>query len=138
MSVLRTVVALATIVVLLAPLTSCDGDDVTTAPNQMYSVTYSLIIHRSKSTVTSLTYRDSTGVVTVNNPDRRWTIQVSVSGGTTVGMTAQGTVNNGSVEIYLTATDASGTPVYTGEDSRTSGGGAFPFTLEIPETTLGS
>ena len=138
MSVSRTLLALATVVVLLVPLTSCGDDDgpLLTAPNQIYTVTYSLVIHRSKSTITQLTYRDQSGNVTVNNPDRRWTITVTVSGGTTIGMTARGTVNNGSVEINLSALDSGGRSVYHGQDSRTSQGGAFPCNLEIPETTL--
>ncbi len=138
MSFWRTVVAFATIVVLLAPLASCDGDDPLTSPNQMYSVTYSLIIHRSKSTVTVLTYRDQSEIVTVNNPDRRWSIQVAVPGGTTVGMTAQGTVHNGSIEIDLLATDAGGASVYTGQDSCAMEGGAVPCSLGIPDSTLPS
>ena len=137
MSVPRTTVALAAVVLLLVPLAGCDGDAPST-PNQLYSVTYSLIIHRSKSTVTTLTYRDSTGIVTVNNPDRRWTITVSVSGGTTIGMTAQGTVDSGSIEIHLSATDAGGAPVYTGQDSCAFQGGAAPCPLGIPDSTLPS
>ncbi len=136
MSVWRTVVALAAVVVLLVPLTSCDDDPA--SPNQLYSVTYSLTIHRSRSTVTVLTYKDQSGTVTVNNPASGWSIQVAVSGGTTVGMTAQGTVDRGSIEIHLNATDSGGAPVYTGQDSCASEGGAVPCNLAIPDSTFPS
>jgi len=138
MSFWRTVVAFAAIVVLLAPLASCDDTPSVSGPNQLYSVTYSLTIHRSRSTVTVLTYRDQSGIVTVNNPDRRWSIQVTVPGGTTIGLTAQGTVDHGSIEIDLSATDSGGAPVYTGVDSCANEGAGLSCNLAIPDSTLPS
>ena len=136
MSVWRAIVAIATVAVLLAPVAGCNSD--TSSPSRIYSVTYSLSITGNQSTVTVLTYRDSSGIVTVNNPTNGWSVQVTVSGGTTIGMTSQGTVNNGTIQINLQGNETTGNDQVTGQDSCTAQGVAVACSLAIPDSTLPS
>jgi len=143
MSVLRFVVALAAVVVLLVPLNSC-GNDAPSSPTLLnsatYSLTYSLTIRRSKSTVSVLTYRDQSGIITVRNPDRRWSIQLSVPSGTTIGMTAQGICDHGSIEIDMSATSTSSTvhDSYSDSASHANLTGVAPCPLSLDDHVLGS
>jgi hypothetical protein len=136
MFVKRNLVVIASIVVLLAPLPACNNDD--TTASRLYTVTYSLTIQGNQSTVTVLTYRTQSGTTTVNNPTNGWSIQVAVSGGTTIGMTAQGTVNNGMIQINMEGREAGGGNQVTGQDSCSAQGLAVPCNLDIPETTVPS
>jgi hypothetical protein len=101
-------------------------------------VTYSLTIQGNQSTVTVLTYRTQSGTTTVNNPTNGWSVQVAVSGGTTIGMTSQGTVNNGTIQINMEGREAAGGNQVTGQDSCSAQGLAVPCNLEIPDTTVPS
>lgn len=131
----RTAVALATVVVLLIPLTGCDSNPFT--PNDLtYAVTYTLTITGTESTVAVLTYRDATRIVTVENPTNGWAVQLSLYGGTTVGATAQGTVENGSIEIMMEAVQTSGDGRTISQDSCTAEGLAQSCNLTVPDYTL--
>jgi len=136
MSVWRRFATILAVAVLLAPLCGCDGDP--SSPGRVYSVNYSLTMSGNQSTVTTLTYRDTSGVVTVNNPTNGWSVQVSVPGGTTIGMTAQGTVNNGTIQIDMRATSTSSSDQVTGQDSCSAQGIAVACSLAIPTSTVPS
>ena len=135
MSIWRSIVVLATVVVLLFPLAGCDSNPFT--PNDLrYSVTYSLTVTGSQSAVTVLTYRDATRTVVINNPTDGWSVQFSLLGDATIGMNAQGTVENGSIEIKMEAVESSGGSVTIAQDSCTSQGSAQPCSLTVADYKL--
>jgi hypothetical protein len=109
-----------------------------TPNNLRYSVTYSLSITGNQSAVTQLTYRDTTRTITVDNPTNGWSVQVSMFGGTTVGMSAQGTVDDGTIEIRMHAveTSDSGGGMTIAQDSCAAQGLAQPCSLIVADYTL--
>ena len=85
-----------------------------------------------------LTYRDATRTVTVDDPTDGWSVQLSLLGDTTVGMTAQGTVDDGSIEIRMQAIETSngGGGTTIAQDSCTATGLPQPCNLTVVDYTL--
>ena len=137
MRVGRTVAALAVASLLVIPITACDSNPV--APDRsQWLVTYSLTISGGQSAVSTLTYRAPNGPVSVNNPADGWSTEFWTYAGMTVGMTARGTVRDGTIEISWRGVKGSGTnsrEVF-GTDSCSAQGTAQSCSLQIAEYTL--
>ena len=98
MSVRQTAAVLTVVLTLLVPIIGCDSSPVAPDRSQWF-VTYSVSITGNQSVVRTLSYRQDARTITVENPSDGWSTQFWTYAGTTVGMTAQGTVQNGTIEI---------------------------------------
>jgi len=135
MCLLRAGVVVTVAAILLTPMTGCDSNPVSPDRSQYY-VTYSLTITGNQSSITALTYKRDSRTVTVNNPTDGWSAEFWTYAGTTVGLTAQGTVRNGTIEIMWRGVHSQGRKEVFGVDSCTAQDSAQPCTLATAEYTL--
>jgi hypothetical protein len=111
------------------------GDDDPAEPRRTYSLTYSLII-TGESSVDQVTYTFGGRDVTLNDPVDGWSTQITAGEGQSVGASADGTVKNGEIILFMKATSSGVSPIEGEDQCEESAGTATVCTLEIPKVTL--
>ena len=80
----------------------CSEDSTATAPS-FYKVTYSVSVLGNLSEVLQVTYADTTGPKTVDNPKDDWSVTTYLSSGKAAGVTANSVVIGGAVGLHMVA-----------------------------------
>jgi len=125
-----------TIVLMLVILIcGCGGDDDGVQPRRIYTLTYSLNI-TGESSVDWVEYTLGGQDVRLDSPADGWSLEFPGGDGQSVGASAVGTVKNGSIVLFMTAT-TSGRDSISGQDEcHESAGTPTICQLVIPKVTL--
>ena len=113
----------------------CGDDDNGVEPRRIYTLTYSLNV-TGESSVDWVEYTLGGQDFRLDNPADGWSAQFPGGDGQSVGATAVGTVKNGAIVLFMTAT-TTGRDSITGQDEcNESAGTPTICQLVIPKTTL--
>jgi hypothetical protein len=112
----------------------CGGDD-PADPRREYTLTYSLNI-TGESSVDQVTYTVGGRDVTLNDPTDGWALQIAAGDGQSVGASAEGTVKNGEIILYLSAVTSGRSPITGQDECSESAGISTVCSLDIPKVTL--
>ncbi|MCK5619947.1 MAG: hypothetical protein KAJ17_11125 [Candidatus Krumholzibacteria bacterium] len=127
------ILSVSSLLVLL--LAGCGNDDNGVEPRRVYDVVYSLNI-TGESTVDQVTYTVGGKDVTLSNPTDGWSIEIEAGDGHSVGASAQGTVKNGEIVLFMRATSAGKSPITRIDECSESAGTPTICSLDIPKVTL--
>ena len=72
----------------------------------------------------------------LDNPSDGWSTEFPAGDGQRVGATAVGTVKNGAIILFMSATTAGRAPILGNEECTESAGTPTACQLDIPKTTL--
>lgn len=111
------------------------GEDDPVEPRREYKLTYSLNI-TGESSVDQVTYTFGGKDVTLNDPVDGWSTQITAGEGQSVGASADGTVKNGTIILFMRATSSGVSPIEGQDQCEESAGTATNCPLEIPKVTL--
>ena len=127
--------AILSALLFLVLLAGCGSDDDPVQPRTTYTLTYSINV-TGESTVDWVEYTRGGQDVRLDNPSDGWTVQFPGGDGQPVGATAVGTVKNGSIVLFMTATTGGRPPINGQDECQESVGTATICQLVIPKTTL--